>query len=213
MNDMEDMLNDISKKDFEKQKYVELAISNPQTRDFIVENMINNSHIMKYYHCFDILEEVGSLKPELLYKYWDEIYKLLFHSNSYHRNFGLILLAQLAKIDEENKFIDIIDDYLNLLNDDRIMTAEACIKNVIKIASIKPELSETVVDRLLDFENSIKYSEKQKAVIMSFLIEGFHLLYENFPKKDVLFKFVKKHIESISPKTRKVAKNFINKYK
>ena len=45
-----DILEEISKKDFDKLKYTKLIIKDEEIRDFIVDNMINNPKIMKYYH-------------------------------------------------------------------------------------------------------------------------------------------------------------------
>lgn len=212
MSRLEELLDEISDKKFNKQKFVNLAIKDPQIRDFIVESMINHPQIMKYYHCFYILEEMSMVKPELLHAYWDTFQKLLNHSNSYHRNFGLILLANITKVDEKNKIIDFIDDYLELLDDEKMMTAEECIKNAMKIASIRPELTDKIISRLIDFENSTKYSDKQKAVMLSQLIERFEWLPENYRRNSLLINFAKKHVNSISPKTRKVAKSFLSKY-
>ncbi len=206
------MLEEISKKDFDKNKYVEMVINNEEIRDFVIENMINHPQIMKYYHCFYIIEEASSSKPDLFYTYWDDLYKLLNHPNSYHRDFGLILLAKLAKVDNENKFIDIIDDYMELLKDEKFMTAEFCVKNCAIIASVKEQLLERIINRLLILETDNPFPEKQKAVMMSFIIEGLELIVNRYPNKEKLLEFVKRQISSISPKTKKIAKKFLISY-
>jgi hypothetical protein len=209
---MEKLLEDISKKSFDKQKYVDMIISDEELRDFIVDNMIHHPEIMKYYHCFYIVENASSLKPKLFYKYWDAVYKLLFHSNSYHRDFALIILANIAKADKENRFNEIIDDYMGLLNDTKYSTASYCVKNCAIIASIKQELLEKIINRLLNLENDNPFPEKQKALMMSDIIEGLELVINIYPNRDLLLSFVKKHVSSISPKTKKAAKEFLLKY-
>ncbi|MFX0069539.1 MAG: hypothetical protein ACFFAO_00395 [Candidatus Hermodarchaeota archaeon] len=209
---MEKLLEDISKKSFDKQKYVDMIISEEELRDFLVDNMIHHPEIMKYYHCFYIVEVASSLKPELFYKYWDDLHKLLFHSNSYHRDFGLIILTNIAKADKENKFNDIIDDYMGLLNDIKYSTASYCVRSCAIVASVKQELLEKIVNRLLNLENDNPFPEKQKALMMSDIIKGLELVINIYPNRDILLNFVKKHISSISPKTRKAAKEFINNY-
>lgn len=213
MNEKEKTLSEISNADFNKEKYVKLAFLDPRIRELIVETMINHPQIMIYYHCFYILEEMSILEPKSLYNYWDDFEKLLNHSNSYHRNFGLILLANLTRVDKENKIVNLIENYLERLNDDKMMTAEACIKSAMKIASIRPDLAEKIISHLMSFENSTKYSEKQKAVMMSHIIEGIEGLPENYKKNSLLINFAKKQVNSISPKTRKLAKAYLMKYK
>ena len=206
---MKDLLIDISNKQFDKQKYVNMVISDEEFRDFIVENMIKHPKIMVYYHCFYIVSDASSLQPELFYNYWDEMYQLLEHKNSYHRDFGLIILANLASVDDKNKFESIISKYLELLHDEKIMTAETCVKNCFIIASVKTELCEMIVNRLLELEGKKYYPEKQMALMMSFIIEGFESIIDIYPKKSKLIEFANRHLTSISPKTRKIAKQFV----
>ena len=209
---MEEILLEISKKEFDRQKYVNMVISDKQFRDFIVENMIKHPKIMVYYHCFYIVSD-GSLKqPELFYNYWDEMYRLLEHENSYHRDFGLIILANLASVDDKNKFDSIINKYLELLHDEKFMTAETCVKTCFIIASIKTDLCEMIVNRLLELDGSKYYPEKQMALMMSFIIEGFESIIEIYSKKSKLIEFANRHLTSISPKTRKIANQFVKNY-
>jgi len=92
------------------------------------------------------------------------------------------------------------------------MTAECCVNDVAKVTSIKPELSEKIISHLLNLEHSSRYSDKQKALMMGFIIEGLELVIEKFPDKTSLINFAKRHLISISPKTRKTAKKFLEKY-
>jgi len=209
---MEDLLIDISKKEFDKQKYVNMVISDEKLRDFIVENMINHPKIMVYYHCFYLVSDASLKQPKLFYNYWDEIYNLLEHENSYHRDFGLIILANLASVDNENKFEGIINEYLELLHDEKIMTAETCVKNCFIVASVKTELCDMIVNRLLELEGKNYYPEKQMALMMSFVIEGFELIIEIYSEKTKLIKFANRHLTSISPKTRNFASQFVKNY-
>ena len=212
MSDMEKLLEEISKKNFQKEKYVKMVISDETFRKFVIDSMINNPKIMNYYHCFYIIEEASSIKPELFYKYWDDFVILLNHSNSYHRDFGLILIAKLAKCDEDNKVDKIINDYLELLKDEKFMTAECCLKNSFIIATLKENLLEKIVIILLNLEVKNHYSEKQAALMMGFIIEGLNQIFDKYAEKKSLLDFVRRHLESISPKTRKIARKFLSKH-
>ena len=98
------------------------------------------------------------------------------------------------------------------INDEKIMTAEQCVINCVKVASVKSELNEKIIIRLLNLETSSKYTAKQTALMMSHVIEGLELVVNNFPNKSSLIEFVKRQLTSISPKTRKTAKIFLEKY-
>jgi len=62
---------------------------------------------MVYYHSYYIIARASEISPELFYEYWDDFATLLNHENSYHRDFGLSLIANLTKIDKINKFSNI----------------------------------------------------------------------------------------------------------
>jgi hypothetical protein len=209
---LQSILDEISQKDFDKRKYVDLVLSDSDVRDIIVENMISHPQIMVYYHCYYVVSSASATKPESFYKYWDQFARLLKHQNSYHRNFGLEIIANLVPIDSRDRLSAILDDYLELLKDSKIMTAELCVKFSSKIASVKPDVRITILEHLFDLEESGPFNEKQRALLMSEIINGFESLYPSYPEKSRMIEFAQRHETSISPKTRKVAKHFLSTY-
>ena len=49
--------------------------------------------------------------------------------------------------------------------------------------------------------------------MMSDIIEGFELVFDNYIDKAQLIEFVEQHVSSISPKTRRVVKQFLARYR
>ena len=92
------------------------------------------------------------------------------------------------------------------------MTLETCIKNCTRIASAKTEMTDTIVNNLLELENSDQFPPKQIALMMSFIISSFELIIETYPDKSRLIEFAKRQLTSISPKTKKIAIQFIKNY-
>ena len=209
---MDKILEEISQKGFNKQKYVDLIIKEANLRKFVITNMIKNPKIMIYYHCFYIVQDAIKSHPELFYEYWDEFFILLSHRNSYHRDFGLIILANLAKIDKNNLFFNIIDDYLALLYDEKFSTAQCCVNNLGLIAINKPELLGKIVNELLTLEKKSGYPDKQKALFMSDILACFVKIMDIFPNKKIVLNFAERHLNSISPKTRKISKTLLSKF-
>ena len=167
---------------------------------------------MVYYNSYYIISRASELKPELFYKYWDDFLLLLNHQNSYHRDFALNLLANLTRVDKENKFSLIFDEYFSHINDEKFMTSRQCIQNTAKILTNKGELTEDIIDILLDIDARCDFPEKQKALLKSDVIDLFDEFYEQINDKEMINEFVKPELDSISPKTRKKAKNFVRKY-
>lgn len=187
-------------------------MNDPSIRDTIVNLMLKNEKIMVYYHSYYILSKASQLKPGLFYKYWDDFVSLLNHKNSYHRDFALVLLANLTKVDKDNKFAPIFDDYFIHINDAKFSTARHCVQSTAKILVNKEELTLDIVNILLDVDNRCDFPEKQKALLKSDIIHLFHEHYEKINNKEDINIFVENELDSISPKTRKKAIEFIRRY-
>ena len=212
MTPPDDLILQISDKNVNIDKFAEIVINNRPIRDKIINQMLNNKNIMVYYHSYQILAKASELEPELFYKYWNDFASLLDHENSYHRDFGLTLIANLTKVDEENKFLSISKDYFKCINDAKFMTARHCIQNTSKIMANKSELNEDILNILLNIDELCNFSQKQKALLKSNVIEVFDKFYGQINDKGNVNKFVKVQLDSISPKTKKRAKEFILKW-
>lgn len=207
----EDLLFQISKKDFDKAYFVELILSDAVVRELLVEEMLTNKKIMVYYHCYYVISEASERSPELFYTDWSRYLDLLHHTNSYHRDIGLTILANLVAVDVQ-KFDLIIDEYFGLLQDEKFMTAECCLKNLEKIILLKPKYADAFVHRIIDILHTSRYSEKQQALFSGKLVELFDHVYEYLEDKKRMYDFALMNSDSISPKTRKIVKAFIKKY-
>lgn len=212
MTHQNDLILQISDKNVDIDKFAEIVINNGHIRDKIINQMLNNKNIMVYYHSYQILAKASELEPGLFYKYWNDFASLLNHENSYHRDFGLTLIANLTKVDEENKFLSIFEDYFKCINDAKFMTARHCIQNTSKIMANKSELNEDILNILLNIDELCNFSPKQKALLKSNVIEVFDKFYGQINDKENVNKFVKVELDSISPKTKKRAKEFILKW-
>lgn len=193
-------------------EFAEIIIIDSEIRDTVVYLMLNNQDIMVYYNSYYIISRASELKPELFYNYWDDFLQLLNHQNSYHRDFALILLANLTGVDKEDKFSLIFDDYFSHINDEKFMTSRQCIQNTAMILTNKDELTDEIINILLDIDARCDFPEKQKALLKSDVIDLFNEFYEQINYKERINKFVKAELDSISPKTKKKAKNFVRKY-
>lgn len=206
------MIDKIAKKDFNLNDFVRLAINDPHARGEIVQQMLTNPAIMVYYHCFYVVENASREEPALFYPYWDVITELLHHKNSYHRDFALEILSNLAKVDHEDRFSEIEKDYFDRINDEKFMTGNCCLKNMLKIYRHKPEYREEIIDILLDIDHRCDYTEKQKGLLKADILEIFEQVYDGIPRRDEIESFIKAEVNSISLKSRKKAKALIKKY-
>jgi hypothetical protein len=78
------------------------------------------------------------------------------------------------------------------------------------IAKAKPNLQTKITNRLLNIEKNHK--GKQIDLIKAYAIEAFDKYFEESLDKKKILDFVKAQLDCKSPKTRKIAKEFLKKY-
>jgi hypothetical protein len=210
--DTTEFIQEISVKDVDVDKFVQMAIRDNQFRNEIIEQLLTNPDIMVYYHCYYVVSKASQERPELFYQYWHEIALLLKHKNSYHRDIALTIIANLTQVDRENLFSKIFHDYFEHINDNKFMTGKCCVQNSIKIFRQKPELHNQIIDLLLDVDNLWTYPEKQKELLKSDILELFDEVYIELSDKSGIDEFIRRGISSTSPKTRNKAKELVRKY-
>ena len=162
------------------------------------------------YPSFKALLIISEEHPEVLYPKWEFFGGLINSNNSYRKLIALRLIANFTKADTENKFEELFDDYYRILDEDKTMTAGHLAGNSGKIAKAKPNLQSKITNKLINIDNT--HHGKQKELIKSYAIEAFNEYYEEAEDKRKIAKFVKKQLKSESPKTRKKAKDFLEKW-
>jgi len=162
------------------------------------------------YPSFKVLLIISEEHPEALYPKWDFFANLINSDNSYKKLIALRLIANLTRVDTENKFEDLFDDYYSILDEEKTMTAGHLAGNSGKIAKAKPKLQLKITNKLLNIDNT--HRGKQKDLIKAYAIEAFDEYYDIAKNKDKIIEFVKKQLESDSPKTRMKAKEFLEKW-
>ncbi len=206
------MIEQIAEKNFDVNAFAQLAIENERARNEIVRQMLMNPAIMVYYHCFYVVDKASRERPEIFYPYWREIAELLHHKNSYHRDFALEIIGNLTRVDQENRFAEIQDEYFSTVNDEKFMTGNCCVKNLLKIYRHKTEQREQIVEILLDIDHRCGYTDKQKGILKAGVLEIFDEIYGEVVERNRINEFIRTETNSISPKTRKKAKELIEKY-
>lgn len=96
-----------------------------------------------------LLLEYRSEKYDDVYPFWSSFCEKLKSSNSYHRSIGLMLIAANVKWDKENRIDGVIDNYLEILNDEKPITVRQCIQALSKIIPYKIHLHDKIAKELM----------------------------------------------------------------
>ena len=206
----EELAKEISRKDVDIDYYANLVVKDKSIQNDIVELTLNHPKV--YYYGYNILEKATEINPKIFYRHWEKFVKLLKHKNTYHREIGIVLLSNLSRVDKNDKFSEIVNEYLKCLYDDKISNAvytAECLKDIIKN---KPEYLEKIITELLQHRKKTFYNEKHEALLEYGFLEIFEENYSKLLNKEIISSFILDKKESISSKTKKKSKELIKKY-
>lgn len=207
----DDLLKEIVDKNVNIAKFVKLIIEDESLRAEIVKQLLTHKHIMVYYHCYYNVDQASAAHPELFYQYWNDFAALLHHPNSYHRDIGLTVIANLTAADSRQRFPGIMEDYLSHINDVKFMTAQCMVRNAKKIIRHQPALREPIIAFLMGVDDRCNYPDKQMALLKCDIIEVLDEVFDAVKEQQRIEEFIRKESDSISPKARKIAREFLKK--
>lgn len=204
------MLPDMNNKDVNIESVAEKALADRELLSEILDGLTSKEETLRY-NCFKVLMLISETSSELLYPKWDYFVKLLSSDNSYRKMSAIQLIANLTKVDIENKFEKIIDKYYGLLNDKSMIVAVYVANNSGKIVEAKPHLESQITNKLLDIDRT-HHPEGRKPLIKAGAIEAFEEYFTEAANRERIIAFIKEQQCCDSPKTRKLAQNFLRKW-
>ncbi len=158
---------------------------------------------------FKTLQIIAEKDPDFLYPQWDYFHEMLLSSNNFHKYIAIYILASLTKVDCDNKFDNIFQDYYDILAGDKAMNASHVALNSSVIALNKPELKSKIIDQLMNIDSI--HQGKQKELIKAYAIEALMKINPEEEDKEKIEEFVRTQLESKSPKTRSMAQCFFER--
>lgn len=209
--EIEEQIQQIALMDADLNAWAEKVNADAMLRDAVIFQMLHHPHIMVYYHCYEVVSIASRQQPELYIRDWDDVAGLLHHPNSYHRNFGLTILANLVCMDKDHRFDLILPEYLSHLNDKKFLTSIYCLQDLGRILQVRKDLAPQVLPILLALKDGVEYKPKQKALMMSDIVDIIETNFLTVEYLEQVKPFIKEQLESISPKTRNKAKQLMRR--
>jgi nitrate reductase NapAB chaperone NapD len=169
------------------------------------------------YGCAKVLMDLSEAYPEKLYPYWNEFIILLDSKYRILTWNAMAIIANLTKVDKQDKLDTVFDKYYSFLNNDYMVSVANVVGNSAKIALAKPKLIPRITAELLNIENvsvTPHLTEECKLVIAEKAVVTFGLFFDKIEeneKKKVL-SFVKRQIGSPRKTLRAKAAQFLKKW-
>lgn len=205
------MISDLINKQTNVESVLQMALKNNSAISELLEG-IQSSQDQIRYNSFKVVLPISENHPELLYPYWALFEKMLTSNNSYLKLIAVQIIANLTKIDTEKRFEILFDRYFNELSSKKTMVAAHIASNAGKIARAKPGLQSKITDILINIDSI--YKGKQIDLIKGYAIEAFNQYIDKTSEKENshIMEFVKEEQDNHSPRTRKKAMEFLNKW-
>ena len=204
------MLPDLNDKNMNVEVMAKEALKDEKILSELLDNLKTKNETVRY-NSSKVLNLLSEKNPEVLYPKWDYFVELLSTDHTYWKLSVIPIIANLVRIDLENKFEAIFEKFFGLLNDRSVIPAAWIAANSGKIAKAKPRLQARVTNELLSIDRT-HHDPERKDLIKAGAIESFAEYYEEAADKKKILEFVKKQLECKSPKTRKIAKEFLEKW-
>jgi len=202
--------SDLTKKDINVEKVTEKALKDNKALTELLENILGKKETLRF-NSFKVLLLISEEHPKVLYPEWDFFAKLLDSDNAYHKYIGIYIIANLTRVDTKNRFEKMFNHYYGLLDDPRIVPPSHVALNSGKIIRAKPKLETKITKRLLSIDET-HHETGRKDLIKGYVIEGFNEYFGEAKSQKEILEFVKRQLKSTSPKTRKVAKEFLKRW-
>ena len=196
------------RKDANPEAFARMALEDERVLQEAFDGLLSKNDVVRQ-NSFQTLSFLSEKHPERLYDKWDFFADLIRKGNSFHKYIAIWIIANLTKVDPINKFEKLFDDYYGLLGDKSVIPPWHVAAKSGIIALAKPELQSKITNRLLDIDNTV---QRHKDLVKSGAIEAFNAYFEESKDQARIIEFVKAQLNSESPKTRKMAKKFLEKW-
>ena len=199
----------VTSESFKPEDFARKAVNRREIINDLTELIFEKKEQIRF-NSFETLRIISEEKPEVIYPKWEVLEGLLTHKNNYLKFIGINLIANIVMVDQKGLFEKIFDTYYGILREDVTIAPAYVVRNSWKIVQAKPELEQRITNMLLHLDAI--HPGKQLAMIKGEAIETFGKYFELSNNKDGILKFVKDQLDNPSPKARKLAKQFLEKW-
>jgi hypothetical protein len=170
-----------------------------------------NKDVQKRERAFKELMRLAEDHPDDLLPHWTQIAGLLKGGNAFSRYPAVFLVAALVRADAGRRFEKTLPDFVALLDDENISVAAHVAALSGKIVRAVPRLENRITRRLLEVE-STHFNKSRKDLLKAYVVEAFGEYFAHTKSKKAILTFVRDQLASGSPKARKAAKVFLQKW-
>lgn len=161
--------------------------------------------------CSQALLFLSQQHPQILLPYWEQFTALLPCGNGFSQYVAVHALANLSAADQGARMQADLGALLVLLDSPSVMVAGHTAAAAGQVAAACPSLQAIITERLLKASAPERDAERA-ALIVSYVLDAFDLYIEGCPQRERMVGLAFSQIDCASPKTRKRAKQFLDRW-
>jgi hypothetical protein len=185
-------------------------MENIEQIDLLFTDLESKDNTIRYAAFQKLLAETENSVP-WVYDKWYILTDKLLSDNSYQRSIGLMLLANLAKSDTENRFANILGQYISFFEDEKFITSRQCIQHVWKIALCNNANKNFIIKQLEISYNENKHLSPHGNLIKQDIISSLYQIYKHTNDTKILTKVNELIDAELDSKMVKTLKKILNK--
>ena len=149
----------LDRREIDARQLAELILEDGDLLRYAVDGLYTKNPRVNY-PCVKALRILSRNHPRLLYPYFNSLVDLLRTSPLLIQNHTIFILANLARVDTQNKLDHFLDAYFEPLEGPSLLTAKSVVKGAVRMAAAKPDLKDQIADELLRVQKG-KYEKKE----------------------------------------------------
>jgi hypothetical protein len=158
------------------------------------------------------LRNLSGRAPDLLYPHFDFFASFLRNENSILRWNAILIVGNLAAVDEERRVDRIIDGYLSTFSGPHMIDAGNTMRGAAAMGVAKPYLADMIARRILEVERATYATPECRNVAIGHAIESLDHLFPIIADRRAVQRFVSRQMDNTRTATRKKAEGFLRKW-
>jgi hypothetical protein len=209
--DKQDIFNSLIAKERDLKHIAKLATNSPEIINYLITGISESNTRIKY-GCINTLVIISEKNPELLYSQFDIFKEYLISKNKFIKWASILIIANMSKLDNENKFDAIFDSYFSEITGPVMITAANITKGAAIIAKAKPYLTERIKNELLKIKSAKYQTDECLNIAFGHMISSFDRFFKQVKNKTEVMDLVKQQINNPRKPTKNKAEKFIKKW-
>lgn len=189
----------------------DMAINDPSIVKLLFDGLSEDNPRIKY-GCSNTLIIISGKQPDMLYPYFSLFEQQLKNENKFVRRAAIIVIANLTKVNHENRFDRIFSKYYSEIAGPNVTSASYIIRGSAVIAKAKPYLTKKITEELFKIKRARFQTPECRNVALGYMISSFDKFFEQVENKKEIINLINEQTDNLRKPTKNKADRFIKKW-